>query len=315
MQGIALSNVKKIVDHVTVTRNGQLGVGGTELDDSWVTNSVVNDNNTQDFKDAPVSGGIKITRSRVITVNNNEVRNNQSAGIWFDASCYRVTAANNDVQHNRSTQIELEVSGTGVVANNTTYGGTTGILIYNTSDVKIYNNKIGDNSIFGIKLAQDYRRQADPAVPEAHDPRRPVPDPTVTWITKNVTIVNNVFGNSNHRGGFQFYALDGETNRSADAMAITIDGNLFVKRINKLQSEPTMIAWGQGDNRTLVRYETTVEFKAKNAGWTNAQAPDSYRISDMGPYISQHASIAKPLPSDVASAAGLLAGSTALGTY
>ena len=47
-------------------------------------------NNTQDFKDAPVSGGIKITRSRVITVANNEIKNNQSAGIWFDASCYRI---------------------------------------------------------------------------------------------------------------------------------------------------------------------------------------------------------------------------------
>ena len=315
MQGIALSNRDKTVDHVVATKNGQLGVGGTEVDNSTIKNSVISDNNTQDFKDAPVSGGIKITRSRVITVSNNDVKNNQSAGIWFDASCYQVTAVNNDVQYNRSTQIEVEVSGTALIANNTTYGGTTGILIYDTSDARVYNNKIGDNSIFGIKLAQDVRRQSDPSVPEAHDQRQPIPDPTVTWITKNVSIVNNVFGNSNHQGGFQFYALDGETNRSADSMNITIDGNLFVKRINKSMTEPCMVAWGQGDNHTLVRYETPTEFKAKNSSWNNAQAPDSFRITAMDPYITQFGSVAKQLPSDIAAAMGLASGTAKLGTY
>lgn len=315
MQGVALSNVDKVVDRLVVTNNGQLGVGGTELDRTVVQNSVINGNNAENFNNEPVSGGVKITRSRGIKTINNEVSNNLSAGIWFDASSYQIVAVNNDLADNRSTQLELEVSAQGIVANNTVTGGTTGILIHDTSDVSIYNNKLGDHSIFGIKISQDKRRQADPSVPEAHDKRRPIPDPTVTWVTERITISNNVFGNSNGRGGFQIYALDGETNRPADAMAITIDGNLFVKRIKKLTTEPTMVAWGQADNHTLVRYETPEELHAKNAGWENAQAPDTYRIAAMDPFITQYASVAKPLPAEVAQEAGLSAGARQLGIY
>lgn len=312
MAGLSLSNSNKVIDHVVSTNNGMLGIGGTQDDNSVIQNSVINGNNTQDFKDAPVSGGIKLTRSRGITVSNSEVKNNQSAGIWFDASCYNIKVVGNDAQYNRSSQIELEVSDTGIVANNTAFGGTTGILIYDTGNVKIYNNEVGNSSTFGITLQQDARRQADPTVPEAHDPRAPIPDPTVTWITKNVVVANNVFGNG---GYFQFYALDRESNRTADSMNITVNGNLFNKRVNKDPSQPTMVAWGQGDNHTLVRYETPAEFKAKNSSWVNAQAPGSYKITDMAGLKSQYASTALPLPSDVAVAAGLPAGSQKLGRY
>ena len=314
MQGVALSNINKVVDHVVVTKNGQLGVGGMELDGSVVQNSVIDGNNSENFNNEPVSGGVKVTQSRGIKLINNEIKDNLSAGAWFDASSYQIVAVNNDFTNNRSTQLELEVSAEGLVANNTMTGGVTGILIHDTSSVQIYNNKIGDYSIFGIKLSQDTRRQADPTVPEAHDKRRPIPDPTVTWITKDITISNNVIGNSNQQGGFQFYALDGETNRPADDMNITLDGNLFVKRIKKAATEPCMVAWGQGDNHTLVRYETPDEFGAKNAAWVNAQAPDSYRISQMDPYISQFAYVAKPLPQSVADQTGAPTGMAQLGT-
>jgi parallel beta-helix repeat protein len=194
MQGVALSNINKVVDHVVATNNGQLGVGGMELDGSVLKNSVINGNNSENFNNEPVSGGVKITQSRGIKAINNEVKDNKSAGMWFDASSYQIVATNNDFVNNRSTQLELEVSAQGTVANNTMTGGQTGILIHDTSDVLIYNNKVGDYSIFGLKISQDTRRQADASVPEAHDKRRPVPDPTVTWITQNIKIVNNVFG-------------------------------------------------------------------------------------------------------------------------
>ena len=314
LQGVALSNVNKTIDHLTVLNNGQLGLGGMELDNSVVENSIIDGNNSQRFNDEPVSGGVKITSARGIRVANNEVNDNVSAGIWFDVSCYKIAAVNNDVQGNTSSQIELEVSADGIVANNTTQGGTTGILIHDTSDALIYNNRIGDYSTFGIKISQDSRRQSDPTVPEAHDKRRPIPDPTVTWVTKNVTVVNNVFGNSNSRGGFQIYALDGETSRPADQMNITVDRNLFIKRINKVMTDPTMVAWGQGDKHTLVRYETPDELNAKDDAWINAQAPNSYRIDAMNPYVEQYGAIAQTLPERVAAATGLPAGSAGLGT-
>ena len=312
MMGLSMSNTNKQVDHVVVTNNGMLGVDGSKNDNSTITNSIFNNNNTQNFKDAPVAGGVKITASRGVVARNNEFKNNKGSGLWFDVSCYDLKVVGNDSQNNRAVQISIEISSKVVVANNTAIGGVIGILVYDSSDLKIWNNEVGQTTKFAIQLSQDARRQAAAGNPEGRDPRAPIPDPTVTWILKNVTVSNNVFGNG---GYFQFYALDKETNRPADSMNIVLNGNLFNKRVNKNTSQPTMVAWGQGDNHTLVRYETPTELKAKNSSWTNAQTPDSYKITDMGGFKTQFASVALPLPSDVASAAGLTAGTKRLGRY
>ncbi len=134
----------------------------------------------------------------------------------------------------------------------------------------------------------------------------------MTWEVKNIQLSNNAFGNG---GLFQFYALDKETYRSADSMNITLNGNLFNKRVNKNPSQPTMVAWGQSDNKTLVRYETPTELKAKNSSWNNAQTPGSMAIADMGALKTQYASTALGLPSDVAAAIGQSAGSKKMGVY
>ncbi len=110
--------------------------------------------------------------------------------------------------------------------------------------------------LFGIKLAQDERRQANLGTfPYARDPRQAnVVDPTVTWITENVQVSNNVFGNGN-RNHSHLYALDGRTNRHVDTWNVTINGNLFNK-VRFLSSEPDHGVWGKGDNVNLERYET-----------------------------------------------------------
>ena len=76
-------------------------------------------------------------------------------------------------------------------------------------------------------------------------------DPNIPWITQDIQMSNNVFGNG---GAFQVYALDGKTNRAVDTWRLKINGNLFNKRVVK--TNPTMVAWGKGDNVTLERYET-----------------------------------------------------------
>jgi len=216
---------------------------------------------------------------------------------------------NNVATNNTKNQIEVEVSSKAIVANNEALGGETGILLYDAGQVKAFNNELGGSRLFGIKLAQDYRRQSNSKVPEAHDPRRPIPDPTVTWLTKDITISNNVFGNG---GKFQFYGLDGETNIAVDRMNVTINGNLFNKRTET--SQPTMVAWGKGDNKTLERYESPAALAAaKNGSWKNAQTNGSSSISSMQAGISGYNSYAVSLPSDVASAIGTSAGTRALG--
>ena len=127
----------------------------------------------------------------------------------------------------------------------------------------MFNNEVGGSSLFGIKLAQDERRQTQSAASP-----RPATRATATWSIRRCPgsprtsrSSNNVFGNGGH---FQLYALDGKTNRAVDTWNLTINGNLFNKRVVK--TDPTMVAWGKGDNVTLERYETPAALAAAKNG-------------------------------------------------
>ena len=129
------------------------------------------------------------------------------------------------------------------------------------------------------------------------------------WITQNIQVSNNVFGNG---GYFQLYALDGKTNRAVDTWHLTINGNLFNQRTAK--TDPTMVAWGKGDNVTLERYETpTLLAAAKGSSAVNAQVDTARSITTMGPDKTTYAASAVPLPADVAAATGLTEGAKLLG--
>ena len=144
-----------------------------------------------------------------MTVRNVDASNNIGSGIWFDVSCYNLTIVNNIANNNTKHGIEMEVSDTAIIANNLAInGGEGGIIVYDSGNVKVFNNEVGGSHLFGIKLSQDQRRQAQlgssarPATPGT----RTKVDPTVTWITKNIQVSNNVFGNG---GLFQVFAMDG----------------------------------------------------------------------------------------------------------
>jgi parallel beta-helix repeat protein len=195
MIGLTVGGHAKVVDHVTSERNGMMGIGGNQVDGIVVKNSKFNTNNTELFKDAPVSGGIKFTATRTATVANTEAKSNHGSGIWFDASSYNMNIVNNVATNNSKHQIEIEVSSKAIVANNVATGGETGIMLFDAANIKVFNNEVGGSRLFSIKLAQDERRQASSGFSEARDPRAPIPDSTVTWVTKNITLSNNAFGN------------------------------------------------------------------------------------------------------------------------
>jgi parallel beta-helix repeat protein len=312
--GISISNNNKVVDHVTVQRAGQLGIGGTQNDNSVVSNSIVTYNNTENFKDAPVSGGLKFTSARTMTVKNVDASHNIGSGIWFDVSCYDLTVVNNTANYTTKHGIEMEVSAKAIIANNQAInGGDSSIIIYNSSDVKLFNNDVGGNHLFGIYLSQDQRRQALLSrFGESRDIRyRTKVDPTVTWVTKNIQMSNNVIGN---KGLYQVFAMDGATNRAVDTWNLTVAGNLFNKRV--ASSDPTVFAWGTDDNRTRVYYQTPAELAAaKNTGWKNAETSSSKSIESMTGDKTTFASTAVPIPSDVAAVTGLTSGARLLGVH
>ena len=232
-------------------------------------------------------------------------------GIWFDVSAYDMTIVGNDTNGNSKYGIEVEVSSQGIVANNQATGGEAGITIFDSGNLKVFNNDVGGSTQAGIKLIQDERRQASiGSFTEARDPRyMNVVDPKMPWLNENIQVANNVFGNG---GAFQLFALDGKTDRAVDGWNLTVNGNLFNPRPTK--TDPTMVAWGKGDHMTVERYETPAALAAaKGPSWRNAQIPAPKTLAAMAGDRAAYTGTALPLPADVAKATGFVAGAQVLG--
>ncbi|MCU1529804.1 MAG: hypothetical protein JWP75_3567 [Frondihabitans sp.] len=298
------------LDHLTVTRSGMQGLGGNATYNTKLINSVVSYANDEHFNESPVSGGVKITRSRDLVIQNNDFVDNYSFGLWLDESCYDPHIIDNTMSGNTGHGLEVEISAGAIIADNSaTSNGKSGIRLLDTSNSQIYNNSIGDNGIFGIQLSQDERRESDLSVP-GHDPRQPEPDPSFTWLTQNDTVANNSFGAG---GQFQIYALDNWTNIPVDQWHLTITGNLFNSQASSSQ---VMVAWGGSDNVTLYRYNTPAALAAaKNPSWTNAQTLSAQPLSEMATAVTSAQPIATPLPADVAAAVGQPVGTRHIGTF
>ena len=83
-----------------------------------------------------------------------------------------MTIVNNTANGNTKYGIEVEVSGQGHHRQQPGDRWRGGIILFNAADFKVFNNEVGgSNTLFGIKLAQDQRRQAKSGhLLEARDP-------------------------------------------------------------------------------------------------------------------------------------------------
>ncbi|ARC57723.1 hypothetical protein AS850_11635 [Frondihabitans sp. 762G35] len=303
--GMNFENDDITLDHLTVQRSGMQGLGGNAAYNLELTNSIVSQANLEHFNEAPVSGGVKITRSRDITIRNNDFTKNYSFGLWLDESCYDATIVHNSITGNQGHGLEVEISAHALIADNVATGnGKSGIRLLDTSDSQIVNNDIGGNGVFGLQLSQDQRREADLTVP-GHDPRRPKPDASFTWLTQNNLVANNRFGSG---GQFQIYALDNWTGIPVDDWKLTVTGNLFTS------SQATLFAWGGSDKVTLTRFSSPGALAAaKGSSWTNAQTSTSQPVEAMA--VDMSSTIALPLPADIAAAVGQPTGTKHIGTF
>jgi parallel beta-helix repeat protein len=88
----------------------------------------------------------KIVQSQRVTFRDNFVHDNQADGIWYDSDNVDAVIEGNQVARNGREGISYEVSGRGVIRNNTIRGSAgTGIFISTSKDVEISGNTLVDN--------------------------------------------------------------------------------------------------------------------------------------------------------------------------
>ena len=292
-QGIFIRGTNVRLNKVTAERNGMIGVAAQYSDNLIVTSLLSQKNNTEHYNMAPESGGFKITRTRGITVRDSAFVDNLGPGLWLDESCYNATVINNMMVGNGKHGMSFEISSLAVIADNVLSNNTsTGLKINDATNVRIYNNTISNNGK-NVDLVQDLRRASDLSIP-GHDPRRPLPDPTVTWLLGNVQFMNNVVGALT--GQYSLYIRDYSYERSAAAMNITVNGNQLTPQISRY-----LVVWGLTGTAVAV-YRTTTEFE-NGTGQGPGNGDTQATTGPIG------------LPSDIAALVGQPTGTRHLGPF
>jgi parallel beta-helix repeat protein len=296
---------------VSLARNGMLGMSASNADRLTVDGVVAENNNTERFNAAPVSGGMKITRSRVVAVRNSIFRANQGPGLWLDESVYDMTIVGNEMRNNSSHGVSLEISAKAMFANNIVTGnGGFGIKVNNTSNVSLWNNTFTGNDR-SINVVQDTRRPTS-ASSAGRDPRQPFPDPTMTWLNGPIVLMNNVLANQ-RSGNCMLCVEDYSHERSAAQIGVTANSNVY-NRPNTA-TPALLIVWsrGPGDPAT---YPTLTTFRTATGQEGAGQLINGTGAVDANGTVSAStANTAQALPAAVANATGKPAGSRRLGAW
>jgi parallel beta-helix repeat protein len=235
--GIFVTAARVALHHVTVVDNGMIGIAANYADEFVLDGLKVSDNNSEWFNKAPVAGGLKLTRSRLVVVTGSEFSRNNATGLWFDQSSRDMAITGSRMEGNQGHGVFLEISARAVIAGNLVTGNRDlGMKINDTSSVEIRNNVVSGN-MNAISVLQDERLKSDASVP-GHDERH-MDDDEMTWLGTDVTIVGNTLVGNGERG--LLWVEDYSRERSAKDFGITVEGNLYARAAN---GDPTtIIAW------------------------------------------------------------------------
>jgi parallel beta-helix repeat protein len=156
--------------NITITNNeishgGRMGIHSWSVSNALISGNVVHGNNTEQFESGWSAGGMKLSALRESRVVENEVRDNDGAGIWCDVGCAGVTIQGNRVHHNLRYGILYEISSGGVISNNRIWengwgfpdwGFGGGVVCQNCRDTEIAGNIVAWNAD-GISIMSQMR--------------------------------------------------------------------------------------------------------------------------------------------------------------
>ena len=121
--------------------------------------------------------------------------------------------------------------------------------------VSLWNNTVVNNGR-AINIVQDDRNPANLSTP-GHDPRRPGPDPTMSWINGPIEVHNNILSAS--KSGNCLLCVEDYSGRfTAKQMRVHASGNIYQRRN---RSSPTWaVVWSRGSGNPAV-FETVGQFR------------------------------------------------------
>jgi parallel beta-helix repeat protein len=314
--GVSATAVDVTMRNITVRRSGLLGLHAHYADGLTVQAVRSETNNTEGFNQSPSAGGFKFTRSRGVVVRDSVFAGNQGPGLWADESAYDITVVGNDVVNNSGHGMSLELSAKAVVADNLVLGnGKDGVKINNTAHVAVWNNTFKGNKRT-IWVAQDDRLASNLDEP-GHDPRQPLPDPTMTWVITDVIISNNIFSHANSQTNCVVCVEDYTGSRSAEQMGVTFNGNVYNR--SSSTTPKWVVVWADGAADPKV-FTTVAAFTSETGQERRSIAQDGAPlVADDGvaadAVTEQAETVAQPLPADVAAPVGEETGARQLGAW
>lgn len=136
-----------ILKNSYLRNNGNNGFTFQRAKGCKIVDSVIQGNNTRNFRRGWHAGGTKNVGSQDCSIEGCEVAYNNGSGIWFDINCASIRIASNRIHHNNGSGIHHEISfSPTIIENNLIYGNTTrGVYISASSGVVIRNNTVIGN--------------------------------------------------------------------------------------------------------------------------------------------------------------------------
>lgn len=138
-----------------ISRSGVVGVHGSHAGNVLVRGNRLHNNNTEQFNPNWEAGGLKMIAVTRLTVDRNEVYDNDGPGLWCDLDCNFTTYSNNRVHHNAKYGISYEMSHNGKAFGNVAWengwgypnwGFGAGILCQSCNHMDIFDNTVAWNA-------------------------------------------------------------------------------------------------------------------------------------------------------------------------
>lgn len=308
--GLHVMRSNVVLNRVSLTRNGMLGMTATESDHLRMTRVRATYNNLERFNAAPAAGGAKLGRAVDMRVRSSQFSHNLATGLWFDESSWDVDVIDTRMEDNTGHGLSLEISGKAVVADNVIAdNGRHGVKINDTNGVHLWNNTFRGN-VRPINIVQDSRDVNSGGSYRNYD----LP---LTFRSENITVRNNIIAEPNVAGNCMLCVEDYTGRWTGAEMKVSTLGNVYQRRDR--QSPTWAVVWSRGSDNPHI-FQTIVAFREA----TGQERPG--RLLDRTPALTAALrptstvknlvpTIAQPLPSWLTNLLQLDTGGRHLGAF